>query len=594
MVKIVNFFRSSIRWKLILVITIIILCVVFSISFFTIQETSRTIKDDVQRYSTQILKQANLNLNRYFKEYEQGFLTMGVSEEFEAWLKVEEGNIADMIVNFNVLKSKYIHPLVTRHREILSVSILNSNGNEMYYVGSQGLDMLYSMKNQLNELDQLPLNKTKIDVEVTDYYRDSKGKVVQKVVSLTRAFRRNSAKGYIKLDISLQPTDDILNDIYLGEEGYVMIANVDGSVITSTAKGRNIEKIDDQILKRIHGTSGSFFVSGVDDLVMYAVIPYTQWLTIAVVPYSDVAGSINHLRKVTLVVTLTSLSVGIFLVVLVSSSITGRLVKLRNSIKEVMKGNLNDVVTVKGMDEVSELSSAYNRMLKNLNDTIHDLAETRMLEQQAVLSALQSQINSHFLYNTLETINSMANLANHKDIEDVTIALSNMLRYTSSYKDAIVRIEDEIRHTKNYMKIMKIRYGDALTFSLQVDEDCREADCLKAIIQPIIENCIKHGIELTGKPIHIHVHVSTEGEYIRIRIEDNGNGFDSGKLAELQEKLSSETPDDSYSKLTHVGILNIQYRLRVFYKDRKAGIYINNGDGNIGAVVEMVFPRYID
>ena len=594
MKQIIDFVRSSIKWKLMFITIITILFVVSSISFFTFTETSRTIKNDVQRYSTQILKQANLNLNRYFVEYEQGFLSIGVSDEFQDWLRVGVNDKADMIEKYKKVEDKYIRPFLLRHPEILSVSVLNSNGNEMYYAGAFGFDMHYSLKNELDKFSEMDLDKAKICAVQTNYYRDGNGKAVQKrVITLTRGFVgwRDFKRGYIKVDISLEPTDKILGDIYLGKKSLILIADTDGNIVTDTDQKKKMEKLDEDLMNRIESeASGSFFRPGINDLVMYDTIPYTQWKTIAIVPYEDVADSIIHLRDATLWITLISLIIAILLTAVFASSITGRLVKLRKSIKQIQQGNLYGIVTIDGKDEVAELSRVYNNMLRNLKDTVHDLAESRVTQQKAVLSSLQSQINSHFLYNTLESINSMANLANQKDIERVTIALSNMLRYTSDYKTAVVRIQDEIRHMINYMEIIQIRYGGLVTYDLDVEEIYKQAECLKVIIQPLVENSVKHGIESTGKPLHISINVGTkDDDHIMIRIQDNGKGFPLNMLLQMQEKLASQDTESRDDKFSHVGLLNVQHRIRMFYKE-ESGIYIRNGEENPGAIVEIVCP----
>src|SRR5690606_3102909 len=131
--------------------------------------------------------------------------------------------------------------------------------------------------------------------------------------------------------------------------------------------------------------------------------------------------------------------------------------------------------------------------------------------QQAVLRSLQAQINSHFLYNALESINSMAYLARHHQIERTALALAEMLRYTSEYTQTVVGMMEEVHHAVHYVEIMQIRYPSEIDFEYEVDDESRQAVCPKAIIQPIIENSIKHGLEKTGKHLILRLSVRKQG-----------------------------------------------------------------------------------
>jgi two-component system, sensor histidine kinase YesM len=172
----------------------------------------------------------------------------------------------------------------------------------------------------------------------------------------------------------------------------------------------------------------------------------------------------------------------------------------------------------------------------------------------------------------------------------MAVALSRMLRYTSSYTSEIVSVEDEIRHLTDYLQIIAIRFTNEVTYQIDVDPACADADCLKAILQPMVENSIKHGIEQTGQPIHLDIRVGKlSPSRIFITVSDTGVGFSDAKLAELQRKMKGSDTWSKYNELVQVGLLNVHYRLNMYYPDGLSGIGIANEPGG-GALVTLTFP----
>jgi two-component system, sensor histidine kinase YesM len=588
---------KSFKWKLITMTFTIIIFIVTSIGFFSYFETSRTIQKDVVDFSTQILKQANLNLERYLKEYEQGFFNIASSADFLAWISVDAGEVGELSTTYLKVEDKYIRPFVSMHPEIMSITIYNINGNEKHFTNENHhlLNIGYSIK-QEPWLKYINLsNNISMFVNWSENYSTLTlaDKLKLPVMTMVKKYRfLGSAEVFIKMDISLEPIQTILKEIKLNENGLGMIIDGDGKIIAHTDFEKILDNINSSTFYKIkENSSGSFLKKSPAEMVVFRSIANSSWKSVTVVPYKGVAKSIYRVRDATLIIAFVSLLLALFLVIGVSSSISKGIINLRNTIAKTKLGNFSVRVEVKGEDEIADLGQAYNNMLQHAEDSIYKLTETKLMQQEAVMSALQSQINSHFLYNALESINSMACLADHKEIEQTTLALSNMLRYTSNYMNTMVTISDEINHLRDYLHIMGILYGDSLTFDINVDEDINEHFCLKAVMQPMVENSIKHGVETTGEPIHISVKVERHSDkYIRILIEDNGKGFDVDRLEKLQYQLNSQDIEQGYKKLSRIGLLNVNYRLKVFYRDTNAGVQIQNSGENGGAIIRIVFP----
>lgn len=590
---VIQWIQKSLAAKLILLFAGIIVVIVTSMGLYSYYEISKTIKRDIVRFSSQVLKQANLNLDRYYREYEQGFLLLGTSEEFEDWLELGPNDKGALFTNLRLIQQNYIAPFQFRHPEILSVTLKSDRGNEIHQTKQYGLRLGYTLADEPWLSEAAITNKVYMRVGINSHYLNESGEPEPRMVmTLAKRFGTFQNKGYLKMDISLGPAQSILNELELGEDSVGLISDETGTILVHpdlTKIGTKLEAVWSNEL-RSH-ERGSFFVEQTEDMVVYETIPYTGWKSIAIVSYPTVSGSVDRLKVVTILVAAGGIVGAMLLIVTVTTSFTRRIADLRRMMKRIKFGDIEQRVEIKGKDELADLGVAYNQMLNTLDDSIQQLAETRMRQQQAVLSALQSQINSHFLYNTLESINSMAILADHEDIEKTTVNLSNMLRYTSTYKNAIVTVNDEINHMISYLEICRIRYGDNLSYDIQVDPACGSIACLKAILQPIAENAIKHGLETSGDSIHLIVNAKLNDQQVTISVEDNGVGFGEEKLRKLQASLRDVGTNENFDQFTQVGISNVLYRLRTYYRNKAghADLQLANA-APTGAIVTLTFP----
>ncbi|MFD0871355.1 sensor histidine kinase [Paenibacillus residui] len=189
---------------------------------------------------------------------------------------------------------------------------------------------------------------------------------------------------------------------------------------------------------------------------------------------------------------------------------------------------------------------------------------------------------------TLEIINSMASQIHATDIEQMTVDLANLFRYTANYKDTKATIRDEVEHLQRYLHIIQTRYGDKFTYDLSVEETCWKAVCPKVILQPLAENAVKHGFETSGGALHLSVAIrKIEEQWIEVCFADNGMGFSEDKIRELNDKLYRQ--NSHYSDFQRIGLLNIHYRLTTQYTSHKAGLRIRNSDSG-GAEVRFCLP----
>ncbi|WP_336774100.1 sensor histidine kinase [Paenibacillus sp. MMO-58] len=583
--------KRSLKWKFVILIVTILVFTVSAIGFFSYNQTMRSVGKDIDRLSNQILTQANLNLDRYYTEYETIFLLLGSSLEFREWLQSSDGDkiTSTTVRYYERIKENYLNRVFLQYPEVLSVTIYNPDGMEQHFTNGTTLSAQYSLRNEPFLLDSGKYEKVKFIPRLSDYYTDKSNLKVEKpVLTLFKQFYN----GYVTMDISLTPSQNIMSQIDIASGSEAAVIDSAGMIIHHSDSGEVMNTMDERIIKQVaERPKGTVYDKRSKDLIVYQTIERTDWKILAIIPYKKIAGSIYYVRGVTIVISLSALIISIILTYWASSSVVRRIAKLRHAmVITQVKNNFNIRADVDGNDEVTDLSLSFNNLLGHLEQSIHDLAETRVQQHQAVISALQSQINSHFLYNTLETINSMALIAGNPNVGHVAVALSRMLRYTSDYKDRVVTLKDEMKHAEDYLAIMKVRFGDEVTFAFDIPEDLHGAGCPKAVLQPLVENCIKHTRETTAESVTIRIEADVvRWNRLRLKVSDDGQGFAEQTLSRLNAEVAAGR------RFTYdykgVGLSNLIYRLHMLYAE-EADIRFGNRAGG-GAFVEIGLPLRI-
>lgn len=593
-----SWLKGSLKRKLIAMILSVMILMISLVGVFSYYQSSKTIRQDMESYSRQIISQASLNLSRYYKDNEQLFNSIVSSPEFLQWLQVAPDDMYHLNQYLKEVESSFIAPFASYRPEVMSLVFYNEKGSEsIYRSGNFSLGVALAPQYTLNQeawLKEVPLGSMIRFVNMTSRYSSLTGQNVKlPVMTLAQKFLSNGNTGYVMMDISLEPTKEILNAVKLGGHGTAMIADAKGILLAHPDNSRIAQPLPPAMLEHVQGArSGQFFLKDTRQMIFFGTVSDSDWKMLIAVPYDQVARSIYLVRNFTLLTAVLSLSVALMLTLWISNSVTKRILSLRRAIKTTEMGNLETRVPVEGTDEVAGLARTYNHLLERLEQMVNQLAESKLVQQKAVISALQSQINSHFLYNALESINSLANLAGHREIRQTALSLSKLLRYTSHYRDTMVTLKDEAQCLDDYMQIITILYGEMISYSLSLPPSLENAGCMKAILQPLAENSVKHAYEATGERVHIDIRIAEAGaNRICVTVADNGPGIEHGKLKELQARLTGTYKEKEFSDLERVGLLNLHYRLKTLYDaDQEAGVRIMPAEAGQGARIRITFP----
>ena len=293
------------------------------------------------------------------------------------------------------------------------------------------------------------------------------------------------------------------------------------------------------------------------------------WMAVMVRNKSSIVNVIQDIQKVIIMAIFVFMVLSAYMAYRISLKMTRPINDMIVSAQSISWSNL-DMKTLEGNDE-NEIMALNN----TFKETLKRLSKSMQLELGARLNALQSQMNPHFLYNTLSVISASAD--QQEKVERMCSRLSDMLRYSTVYEEeSNSTLEDEVRHTENYLELMKDRYEENLIYNIEEAGELERVKVPRVILQPIVENCFKHGFGQNGFPWIIHVAVTASHGHWRIHVRNNGRPFQERDLTELNEKVEGFLKGEQ-KKISGIGLTNTIIRLRLLYEEQvEYEIYTGN------------------
>ncbi|TYP76668.1 sensor histidine kinase [Paenibacillus methanolicus] len=345
-----------------------------------------------------------------------------------------------------------------------------------------------------------------------------------------------------------------------------------------------------------------FNVNGQSYLAFQSYIPSIDVHLVNMVSLADTMRDIHHSR-VRYIVLISLLAA--FLVLLsysMQAMILRRLKALRESMQQVRSGNFNvELPPITGTDEVGELGYHYRKLILKINELIQEQAARQAAGKEAELRALKNQIDSHFLYNTLENVKMLAEIEGQDLISEIMTSLGGMMRYSMEWNQDHVMLGDEIQQVQDYVTIMNIRYDGRLDLRLSIAPECLKQESLKMSLQPTVENAIKHGMRRMHSSdgnLFIIISVVRRDQACVIEITDSGCGIPEEKLRVLNRMLRMEESAYQHARQLFVrndtqdsngiGLRNVDQRLVMSY-GVEYGIRIESQEGSYTRVI-MTLP----
>lgn len=382
-----------------------------------------------------------------------------------------------------------------------------------------------------------------------------------------------------------------------------MVSRTGGHIHIINSKGELLSSSDQELLStgsfprevfdRLQQESNVFTIdiNGSPHIVSKSSSQLTDWQAVVIVPLSTFTGPIDNLFGSFFILLLLCGALCLFILHLISNRFVRPIKEINSSMEKVEHGNLNAYVDISSPDEVGSMASYYNNMLRRINKYIEDEYEVEKQKKELEMEVLMSQVNPHFLYNTLETLVWKANERGNPDIGRIAASLGRLYRISISDGKVIIKIQQEIDHLVSYINIQRERYAGLFYFDLRVDyKRLRDLCTLKLILQPVVENSFLYAMDDLDHLMGIRLHTVIGDQYIKFVITDNGTGMDKEQLDQVRQHIYSESrPAQKKTRGSGIGLRSINERIRLYLGLPNAvSIYSRKG---VGSKVVITIPR---
>lgn len=444
--------------------------------------------------------------------------------------------------------------LESSRKDILSLIIINKNKSIIYSNVNQNVQLIKSFPfyNQTWYKNVINNNTATIYIGIhkPTYFTYSSNTDVFSIVKSIKNPYDEEVSGVIIADTDARIFKTALGNLNLNNDSVGLILDEKGNILYST------NSITEYKLNKINNGYTYLKEDGNNYNIISKNIVPSYWKLVVIISDKELKSKVRLFYFYGMMLTLTGLVIMYIIYYFSSKNIISSFHNMVSVMKDVEKGNLKVKCPVSGNDEISILETTLNNMIERLDVTITKEYRLALEQQNANFNALQSQINPHFLYNTLNGFIGLNRLGERDSLEKAIFNLTKMLRYILEYKNSTT-IGNEFEFIKEYCSLQKIRFSDRINVNVNYSEDIKDFKIPKLLVQPLVENSIIYGLEPLDRMCTITVNclkiTEEEFSYVMITIDDDGMGFDEN---ELKNKLTNKSS---------IGINNIIERLNFVY-----------------------------
>ena len=390
--------------------------------------------------------------------------------------------------------------------------------------------------------------------------------------------------GYIRFGLKRNYIEKMAKNINFGSDGSVVIFDENLNKISGIAHDSALSKL----LKEKPSIGNFSYSEGKNEYTAVHIhSDSTGWTTVGVIPLRYINKDLAGIQYLTVIIIVLTIIIGVTVSVIIAQSLILPLENTVNALEKFSRGDFAVRLKENRCDEIGKLNRIFNKAIKEINELMQKVTQSEILNKEMEFKTLQSQMNPHFLYNTLDTINWLAFKEKQTEICNLVAAISSLIRASISNKKSIITIEQELDYVKNYIYIQHIRYKDRFDTIYDIDESLLKQAVPKLIIQPIVENAIIHGIENSKNKNLLYISVKRENECIIIIVKDTGIGMTDEKVSELlKEPLNAE--GDEQKAHTNLGLYAVHKRIQLMYGDLY-GLTVQSQAGE-GTTVTLHIP----
>lgn len=559
-------------------ITTAVATVIMGISFYS--RFSDQLKDELQKNNQALIHQVNHAVTTYMRDM----------------MKLSDTLYFSIIKDrpLDELNSQWMIQLFYEANKdrIKNIGIFDEEGKPLLWAPAATLKENVEVKQQqwfttaLNESENLHFSP----LHVQNLVDENKGEY-EWVISLSRAVqlmdRGEVKKGVLLIDLSYGGFKQLFNNVLLGPKGYIYVLDKTGGLLYHPkqqliASGRYEEPIDVLMTYRDGVYSEKFRGNTME--IGIKTVGYTGWRIISNT-FPEAIGLNRQKSQLFFVFLFIFFLTGLLWIhSLVSDKVSLPIRRLEEAVSKVEKGNLDTPIAIEGFYEVRHLGQSVQSMSIKIKELMEDVVREHENKRKSELDVLQSQINPHFLYNTLDIIVWMIENEEKEDAAKVVTALARFFRISLSKGKTMITLEEELEHVYHYLTIQQLRYRHKFAYDIKISDGVKSLYTLKLIVQPLVENAIYHGMIYADGEGRISIEAYEEEEKVCISINDNGLGMTEEKVDQL---LKGTLP--SSKKGSGIGVKNVNQRLKLYFGEAY-GIAIDS-ELDRGTKVIVTLPR---
>ena len=453
-------------------------------------------------------------------------------------------------------RKEFLQTLIEMRKDVEAITIYSEEGNLLAY-WSNGQRLKERVGQNLSykklEEDGVVISAPHVQNLFINYY--------PWVVTFSQRIETDSGEIIqVFMDIRFSSIAEYVDEVGIGAHGYSYIMDADGNIVYHPQQQLIYAGLKEEQSEDISGyQNGSYTIDG----IIYTVHPLENcdWRIVGV-SYVDelvtveVSATIRIVLFIAVIVVLTTVLAGIVLAKTFSkpaSELAGAMSRFVKEAKDF------EFYPVKGTEEIVALSNSFEHMVVQIQELMEKVRNEEITLRKTELNALQAQINPHFLYNTLDSIAWMCEVGRTEEAVEMVNALARLFRISISKGHELITIRQELQHAECYLKIQKFRYKSQFDYKFKVEESCLGYLCNKITLQPMIENAIVHGLDLTDKG-EIVIEVYEEDKNIVMTVWDNGVGMTEEQCKEIMQK-------DTHQK-GGIGLKNVNDRIKIYFGEQ--------------------------
>lgn len=587
----------SIKYKLIISFFLLTLIPFILIQYVYQHTSTNIIREKSIKYSQDLLKTLEFRLDVHFTKIIKQSELLLYDQKVYNFLALDSLNVFSSndgvdIENIKTFRevNELLRDVTVSNPEILSTCIITPSG-KIYSFESNSLRSDMTKLIKYDEMIKLARQANGKPV----WYLIEESNGVNNIIMLRIIRSKDSFEeiGMVGILINKSELTSILQSIDFEMMNNIELKSSDDKIISTNQKDN---KYFPPVLKGdLEKPKGYYIDSKSQTLVSYISLKSTNWKVLTYTPLSELYKEINKLRSIFNFLCLITILIAFFVSLFLSIDILQPINQLVRGMKSFQESGQNVEIAIDRTDELGYMGKTFNIMTKKINKLVNDIYIEQITRKEAEIKSLQSQINPHFLFNTLESINWMAQLNGVPEISETVTSLSSLMEVNICRNNKMVLLSEELKYIDNYVYIMKKRYEDRLEIVKDVDEELLDFKLPGLLIQPLVENSIYHGVEKSCRKILVTIRISKyENSSIIIEVMDNGAGIDPDELKKLNDKFKATgiNYDQNNTGRKGIGLENVNRRIKLFYGE-EYGLILESTPDEF-TKVRVILPRRSD